>query len=82
MRFDLKISASPNNFIWIKSATLDEIVISPQGKQLGTIELSEQPANLAWGDADRQTLYVTARTGLYRVRLSVPGAGVAAAVSP
>jgi gluconolactonase len=58
------------------------LVISPQGKQLGTIRFSEQPANIAWGDADRQTLYVTARTGLYRVRLLVPGAGVAAAVSP
>jgi len=58
------------------------LVISPEGKQLGTIRFSEQPANLAWGDADRQTLYVTARTGLYRVRLSVPGAGVATAVSP
>jgi gluconolactonase len=51
------------------------LVISPQGRQLGTIRLSEQPANLAWGDKDRQTLYVTARTGLYRVRLLVPGAG-------
>ena len=57
------------------------LVISPQGKVLGTIKFSEQPANLAWGDDDRQTLYVTARTGLYRVRLSVPGARVAA-VSP
>ena len=43
---------------------------------LGTIRFSEQPANLAWGDADRRTLYVTARTGLYRVRVNVPGAGV------
>jgi gluconolactonase len=58
------------------------LVISPQGKHIGTIKFSEQPANLAWGDADRQALYVTARTGLYRVRLSVPGAGLAATVSP
>ncbi len=58
------------------------LVISPEGKQLGTIKFSEQPANIAWGDADRQTLYVTARTGLYRVRLLVPGAGLAAKVSP
>jgi gluconolactonase len=54
------------------------LVISPQGKQLGTIRFSEQPANLAWGDEDRRTLYVTARTGLYRVRFLVPGAGVGA----
>ncbi|HVY37979.1 MAG TPA: SMP-30/gluconolactonase/LRE family protein [Polyangia bacterium] len=53
------------------------LIVSPEGKHLGTIRFSEQPANLAWGDADRQTLYVTARTGLYRVRLNVAGAGVA-----
>jgi gluconolactonase len=52
------------------------LVLSPRGEHLGTIQVSEQPANLAWGDADRRTLYVTARTGLYRVRLSVAGAGV------
>jgi gluconolactonase len=52
------------------------LVISPRGEHLGTIRLSEQPANMAWGDADRRTLYVTARTGLYRVRLAVAGAGV------
>ena len=52
------------------------LVFSAQGKHLGTIRFAEQPANLAWGDADRQTLYVTARTGVYRVRLNVAGAGV------
>jgi gluconolactonase len=54
------------------------LVLSPEGRHLGTIKFSEQPANLAWGDGDRQTLYVTARTGLYRVRLAVAGAGIAA----
>ena len=28
---------------------------------------------MAWGDADGRTLYITARTGLYRVRLTTPG---------
>ena len=51
------------------------LVIAPTGQQLGTIQFSEQPANFAWGDADRRTLYVTARTGLYRVFLNIPGAG-------
>jgi gluconolactonase len=49
------------------------LVISPQGKHLGTIQLPEVPANCAWGDADGKTLYMTARTGLYRVKLKVPG---------
>jgi len=49
-------------------------VISPQGKHLGTIVLPEIPANCAWGDADGKTLYMTARTGLYRIKVNVKGA--------
>ncbi len=48
-------------------------VISPAGKHLGTITAPETPANMAWGDEDGRTLYLTARTGLYRIRLSIPG---------
>lgn len=45
-------------------------VISPTGKHLQTIEIPEAPANCAWGDPDGKSLYVTARTGLYRVRFN------------
>jgi gluconolactonase len=48
-------------------------VYSPEGKLLHTIEISETPANCAFGDPDFQTLYITARTSLYRVRLNVKG---------
>jgi gluconolactonase len=48
-------------------------IISPQGRHLGTIAGRELPANMAWGDADGRTLYLTARTGLYRIRLKIPG---------
>jgi gluconolactonase len=48
-------------------------VFTPGGTHLGTIKLPEQPANCAWGDADWQTLYITAETGLYRIRTSVAG---------
>ncbi len=48
-------------------------IFSPEGKHLGTIQLPEIPANCAFGDRDQQTLYITARTGLYRVRLNVAG---------
>jgi gluconolactonase len=47
-------------------------IISPQGEHLGTIKPDEVPANVAWGD-DGSTLYMTARTGLYRIRLSTSG---------
>jgi gluconolactonase len=49
------------------------LVISPRGKHLGTIEVPEIPANCAWGEADGKTLYITARTSVYRIRLNVSG---------
>jgi gluconolactonase len=48
-------------------------VWDPAGHHLGTIVVPEQPANLAWGDADYGTLYLTAQTSVYRLRTSVKG---------
>lgn len=48
-------------------------VLSPDGRHLGTIEAPELPANMAFGDADGRTLYLTARTGVYRMRLAHEG---------
>jgi gluconolactonase len=47
-------------------------IFSPEGKHLGTIKPAETPANCGWGD-DGKTLYITATTGLYRIKLSVAG---------
>jgi len=49
------------------------MIFSPDAKLLGTIQLPEIPANLNWGDADGKTLYITARTSLYRLRMNVSG---------
>lgn len=49
-------------------------VFSPGGDHLGRLVLPDWPRNLAWGDSDWRTLYVTAGTSVYRLRL--PGAGV------
>ncbi len=57
------VSAGPGG-IWI---------YQPDGKLLGRLIPPEQPANLAWGEADRQTLFITARTSVYRIRLNVVG---------
>lgn len=43
------------------------------GHHLGTIVLPEQPANLAWGDKDYGTLYITATTSLYRLETKTHG---------
>ena len=47
-------------------------ILSPDGTHLGTIQPDEVPANVAWGD-DGSTLYMTARTGLYRIKLLSTG---------
>jgi len=48
------------------------MIISPAGKLLGRIEVPEQPANVAWGD-DGKTLYITARSSVYRVKVLAGG---------
>jgi len=50
-------------------------ILSPAAKHLGTIKGPEHPHNMAWGDEDGKTLYLTAQTGLYRIRLNIAGAG-------
>lgn len=49
------------------------MIFTPDAKLLGTIELPEIPANLNWGDADGKSLYITARTSLYRLRMNIAG---------
>lgn len=49
-------------------------VYSEDAKQIGKIEFSDPPSNITFGDADLETLFITARTFVYRVRLGVKGA--------
>jgi gluconolactonase len=58
------VYASGPGGIWIFAA---------DGRLLGTVTGPEHPHNLAWGDADYRTLYLTAQTGLYRLRLDIAG---------
>ena len=48
-------------------------IISPEGKQLGLIKGPEDPHNMAWGDDDGKTLYITALTGIYRIKMNIAG---------
>jgi gluconolactonase len=61
----LKVDTQGNIFA---SAPGGVWIISPEGKYLGKIIGPERPANMAWGDADGKTLYLTAHTGLYKIR--------------
>lgn len=48
-------------------------VLSPAGRPLGLIRPPNPPSSLAFGDADRRTLYITAYVNLYRMRVGIPG---------
>jgi sugar lactone lactonase YvrE len=68
MKFDsrgnLYVAANTAEGVWVYSA---------DGEGLGSIGLPEPPANLAWGGSDRQTLFITARSSVYGVRMNIPG---------
>jgi sugar lactone lactonase YvrE len=44
-----------------------------KGKLLGVLEIPERPGSLAFGGADRRTLYIAARTSLYSISTKTPG---------
>jgi len=48
-------------------------VFAPDGSRLGIIRTPEVPANLAFGGPDLRTLFFTAKTSIYTLRLKVPG---------
>src|SRR5882757_10478845 len=48
-------------------------IVSPEGKHLGTILTPELAANVEFGGADRKTLYIAARTSIYKIRVNTPG---------
>jgi gluconolactonase len=48
-------------------------VFEPSGALIGIIRLPEYPANCAWGGPDHQTMFFTANTSIYRLRMKTPG---------
>jgi gluconolactonase len=48
-------------------------ILSASGKLLGKIVTPERPANMAWGDEDGKTLYMTAHSSLYKIRVTTGG---------
>ena len=48
-------------------------VFAPSGDRLGIIKTPEVPANLCFGGLDMKTVFFTARTSVYSIRVKVPG---------
>jgi hypothetical protein len=54
-------------------------IFSPSGEYLDKIAMPQgaaNPSNCNWGDADRKTLYITAGSSVYRIRLSGETMGI------
>ena len=66
----LKIDKEGNLFV---SAPGGIWIISPDAKLLGKIVTPERPANLAWGDQDAKTLYLTAHSSIYKIKVNTGG---------
>jgi gluconolactonase len=66
----IKVDQAGNVFV---SAPGGIWILSPEGKALGRIVPPEHDANLAFGDADGKSLYLTASSGLYRIRVNIAG---------
>jgi gluconolactonase len=66
----MKVDRAGNLFV---TGPLGVWVWDARGNHLGTIVLPEQPANLAWGDADFRTLYITATSSVYRIKTKTHG---------
>jgi len=66
----MKVDVEGNLYV---AGMLGVVVFDRTGKQLGIIPTPLRPSNLAFGEADRKTLFVTARSELYRVSLKIAG---------
>lgn len=66
----MKVDVEGNLYV---TASTGVPVYNPQGDLIETIVVPQQPANCGFGDADFKTLYITARTALYKVRTRFTG---------
>jgi len=66
----MKVDKEGNLFV---SAPGGVWIISEDAKLLGKIVTPERPANMAWGDEDGKTLYMTAHSSLYKIRVNTGG---------
>jgi gluconolactonase len=70
----LAVDEKGNLYVAAKELLVYSPPASGNPKLLGHVEFGDPPSNVAFGDTDGETLYVTARTTLYRLRLGVKGA--------
>jgi gluconolactonase len=70
----LRTDQNGNVYVAARKVYVYALPNNAPAKLLGEVQTQETPSNLAFGDPDMETLYITARTAVYRVRLGVKGA--------
>ncbi len=70
----LRTDVNGNVYVAAQSVLVYAPAANGAAKLLGQVMVAETPSNLAFGDPDLETLYITARTSVYRTRLGVKGA--------
>jgi gluconolactonase len=66
------VALDRDNRLYVTSVTGIQ-VFDRRGQYLGTIPVPRTPSNVAFAGPDKRTLYITARQGLYRVRMLSQG---------
>jgi gluconolactonase len=51
-------------------------IIAPDGTLIGRLRVPGHSTNMAWGDEDWKSLYITTYSSVYKVRLNIPGVAV------
>lgn len=68
----MTIDQDGNIYLTTKDKSVVDI-FSPSGQLLKTIDVPEAPTNVTFGGKERNQLYITAQTSLYRVELNKKG---------
>ena len=68
---ELDVAVDDEGNVYVAAGEI--FVYSPAGELIDTIAVPERPASLVFGGPDRKTLFITARSSLYSVRVQVPG---------
>lgn len=66
----MKVDTAGNLFVSVPGGVA---ILTREGKLLGKIVTPERPSNMAWGDPDGKTLYFTAHTSIYKMRVLTGG---------
>jgi gluconolactonase len=66
----IKVDKKGNLYLTLNSIKLR--IYDSSGKHLGDIITPEQSVNCAFGGSDNKTLFIAARTSVYRIQLKVP----------